>query len=62
MVFRVKSMINREAKLQGEEPEFNLICEHKRVFTKSLITVAKVMLHLAMGSTVCCLLTSVVLY
>ena len=55
-------MINREAKLQGEEPEFNLICEHKRVFTKSLITVAMVMLHLAMGSTVCCLLTSVVLY
>ena len=40
---------------QRDKPEVETLVEDKSVFNKSLITVAMDMLHLAMGSTVCCL-------
>ena len=40
---------------QRDKPEVATLVEDKSVFNKSLITVAMDMLHLAMGSTVCCL-------
>ena len=51
----LKTLLKFKVGFQRDKPEVETLVEDKSVINKSFITVAMDMLHLAMGSTVCCL-------